>query len=155
MSSTSRVGKRSDAYVCRIGHQNAAHSRPYAISTKKLLPSIMAESEHYAPTADEYNEADRSAEVAQLEGERARTLEQSRRGMIEMDDAERIVRGIKARLDELAAQTSPQAIPQAISWTAPVPELNAWLRAVWSAVQLGPDLLPVRFDWTRPDWRAD
>jgi DNA invertase Pin-like site-specific DNA recombinase len=154
MSSMPRPGQRTPAYYCRQAHNKTAagHSRPYVISEARLRPAIMAESEHYAPTADEYNEADRTGEVAQLEGERARTLEQSRRGMIDMDEAERIVRGIKTRLDELAI---PQAIPQAISWTAPVPELNAWLRAVWSAVQLGPDLLPVLFDWTRKDWRAD
>lgn len=142
-------------WFCTEARTKPQHSRPYIVSDRKLLPAIVAESEHYAPTADEYNEADRTAELAALEGERARTLEQSRRGMIDMDEAEAIVRGIKARMDELTAQATPQAIPQAISWTAPVPELNSWLRAVWpGGIRLDADLQPVSFGWV-PGWRAE
>jgi hypothetical protein len=153
--------RRWVAYHCPLASADVSHPRPFSVAESKLLPAIMDEAAHYAPRYDEANEADRTAEVAQLTGERGDILDAAQRRMYSrdpranMDEAERRIRTVDARLDELAAQATPQAIPQGISWTAPLHELNAWLRAVWpGGIQLSRDLLPVAFGWV-PGWRAD
>jgi DNA invertase Pin-like site-specific DNA recombinase len=140
-------------WLCHKAHTEPQHSRPYIVSERKIMPAIKEEAGHYAPKYDEATEAGRTAELDALHADLARIKTAAVRGILDMDEAETEARAVRAKLAALDATATPQAIPQAISWSAPVPELNAWLRAVWSAVQLGPDLLPVRFDWTRPDWR--
>jgi hypothetical protein len=61
---------------------------------------------------------------------------------------------IDAELDRLDAAQIVAAIPPAIDWTWPPPALSDVLRALWRAVELGPDLRPLRADWTVPEWRA-
>jgi hypothetical protein len=154
MSSMPRPGGRHVGYVCRAAHNDRRHSRPYVISEAKLLPAVREEAGRYRAPGDEYQDTDRTAELAVLDAERRRTLEQSRRGMLGMDDAEAVIRDIKTRMDGLAAQASPTAIPQAVDWTWPAPVLNKWLRVLWTSVALGPDLLPDGFAWRFPQWRS-
>jgi hypothetical protein len=166
MSSTPRPGKRSAAWLCRIGHSNAGHSRPYVVSERFLLPAIKAEAAHLRPLdprtggpLTEYAETDRTAELDALETERKNILEMARRSMIGMDEAERMVADVKARSDALTHAARAIAIPPAIDWTAPAPALNLALSALFGRIRLGPDLRPLPypdgFDWTIPEWRAD
>jgi hypothetical protein len=46
------------------------------------------------------------------------------------------------------------AVPAAIDWSWPRKEINTVLRAMWTQVDLGPDLMPVAFHWRLPEWRA-
>lgn len=165
MSSTPRPGKRSPAWLCRIGHSNGGHSRPYVISEGRLLPAVKAEAARLRITnpatggpLTEYGEPERMADAEALRAERARILDMARRGMLDMNEAERMIGDIKTRTDALATKARATEIPQAISWTAPAPETNAALRALWSSIQLGPDLLPLPypdgFAWIIQAWRA-
>jgi DNA invertase Pin-like site-specific DNA recombinase len=142
-------------YVCGNAARDPNHPRPLQVAERAILPAIKSESAHYAPKYDEASEADRTAELDALHADLARIKTAAVRGILDMDEAETEARTVRARLAALDASTTPQAIPQAISWSAPVPELNSWLRAVWpGGIQLGPKMLPVIFGWV-PGWRAD
>jgi len=154
LSSMPRPGKRSPAMYCRVAHNNASHSRPYVISEAKLLPAIKAEGAHYRAPADEYTDTDRTAELAVLQADRTRIQKMTARGMLDMDEAEAMLRENKTQTDALSADAQRRELPQAIPWGAEPAILNAALRAsVWTSIQLGPDLLPVGFVWRFPDWR--
>ena len=66
-------------------------------------------------------------------------------------DAEKARAG--ADLDALGAEQAIVAVP-ALDWSWPPEAINAVLRAIWTRVEMGPDLLPVRAEWTVPEWRA-
>ena len=165
MSSTPRPGKRSVAWLCRIGHSNAGHSRPYVVSEAYIRPAAEAEAAHLRPRdprtggpLTEYAETERTAELEALEAERKNILEMARRGMVDMNEAERMVAEVKARSDALTAEARVIAIPQVIDWTRPARDVNTVLRALFDRIQLGPDLRPLPypdgFAWTVPEWRG-
>jgi len=62
------------------------------------------------------------------------------------------LREVEERLDAIADAATIAVIP-AIDWDASPAELNALLRSLWSAVRLGPDMLPVEFVWRNPALR--
>lgn len=70
----------------------------------------------------------------------------------ERRDAEAAV--VKAALDLLGDTEAIVKVP-AVDWTWPVPELNAYLRAIVSRVDLGPDMRPVWAEWRNRALRAD
>jgi len=70
----------------------------------------------------------------------------------ERRDAEAAV--VKAALDLLGDTEAIVKVPP-VDWTWPVPELNAYLRAIVSRVDLGPDMRPVWAEWRNRALRAD
>jgi hypothetical protein len=47
-------------------------------------------------------------------------------------------------------------VPQSIEWDVWSPDtINAVLRAMWEYVELDQNLMPVRAEWTVPEWRRD
>jgi len=141
------------AYYCRLARQSASHSWPHFTHEAKLLPAIRAEGAHYRAPADEYTDTDRTAELAVLKDDRARIQKMAARGMLDLDEAEVMLRENKAQTDALSADAQRRDLPQAIPWGADPAILNAALRAaVWTSVQLGPDMMPVEFVWRFPDW---
>jgi DNA invertase Pin-like site-specific DNA recombinase len=166
LSSMPRPGGHQVGYWCRKAHSDPGHSRPYVVSERFLLPAIKAEAAHLRPLdprtggpLTEYAETDRTAELDALEAERKNILEMARRGMVDMNEAERMVAEVKARSDALTHAARAVAIPQAIDWTWPTAALNSALSALFDHVQLGPDLRPLPypegFAWIVPEWRAD
>jgi DNA invertase Pin-like site-specific DNA recombinase len=156
LSSMPRPGKRSPAMYCRVAHNNASHSRPYVISSARLMPALKAEGAHYRAPADEYTDAiDRAAELAVLQADRARIQKMAARGMLDLDEAEGMLRENKTQTDALSADAMRHDLPQAIPWNAEPAILNAALRGIWTSVQLSADLLPVDGGtiWRFPDWR--
>jgi hypothetical protein len=136
-------------WYCPAAHVESSHARPYAISEARIMPAIRDEAAHYRAPGTEYA-ADRSAQAAKLTDDLARIKRLAKNGVLDEDEAASEASAIRAQLATLDQEAGPVAIPQAISWTAPAPELNAWLRAVWpGGVKLGPDLVPVAFGWAR------
>lgn len=170
MTSTSRPGGRSDAWLCRIGHQNAAHSRPYVISETRLLPAIKAEAARLVPldpktgrplseTGVDQDAPDTGARRADLRATLARIQRLAINGTLSEDEAAAEAHAIRDQLAALDEQEAGAVLfPPPISWKAPAPETNAALRSLFrSSIQLGPDLLPLPFPegfaWTVPEWR--
>lgn len=139
----------ADLWYCSRG-QRGAHAKPFSITEAKLLPWLQQEAgrlrtraEVLVATGAAYDDTEDRLLVAQLRsrgrGAQADALEAEL-------DAERVAAG-----EQVLAM---QQVPQAIEWdTDPVPEVNAVLRAMWSHVQLGPDLLPTEAVWQVPEWR--
>jgi hypothetical protein len=182
MSSTPRPGKRSAAYLCRIGHSNAGHSRPYVISSARLMPAIVAEAARLRPidpkngrpiseTGIDQDAPDNAAERARLNAQRVDILDAQEHRLYSPSDpkantaeAARRIRAVDDQLAKLDAQEAGAVLfPQPISWNGTTPEAiaarNVALRALWSSITLGSDLLPLPypegFAWIVPEWRAE
>jgi hypothetical protein len=154
LTSAPRPAGHSTVWLCRKGRTARASHGRYMISEGRILPAIQAELAHYQAPGTEY-EAARSAQVDDLRATLARIQRLAVNGTLSEDDAAEEARTIRGQLAALDAKAGPVAIPQAISWTAPAAELNAWLRAVLpGGIRLGADLLPVAYGWL-PGWRAD
>jgi hypothetical protein len=165
MSTMPRPDGRSPALYCVEGKSHkTTHSRPIVVSSAKLLDlrdplnprgPIEEEARHYRAKGTDLDAPDTSAQLADLEDERGRLLHQHAKRYLTDAELDRDLAPVLASIDALTREAAGVPIPQAISWTAPVPELNAWLRAIWpGGIELGADLLPVSFGWV-PGWRAD
>lgn len=136
-------------YYCGRG-QRGNHGRPYYVSESRLMPWMRAEAARLvAPDAVEIAEGqyDDSTERATLEALRGK-----------VSDA--VVDAGLADLDAKRAEAGERAlrvvsVPPAIDWDGwSVEHIHAALSALWTHVQLGPDLLPVDAEWTVPEWRS-
>jgi DNA invertase Pin-like site-specific DNA recombinase len=155
------MDRRSPRVTCYKARHDPEHPKPFGISEAKLLPALQAEAARFRPPeAVEMPASDQEARAALATkregigdayaagayGKVGSAEAKARLGdrLAELEDAE-------TRLDAERVITS---IPAAVDWWWPPRAINAVLRALWSEVQLGPDLLPQRFTWTVPEWRA-
>jgi DNA invertase Pin-like site-specific DNA recombinase len=147
-------------YRCPNGVANADHSRPYMVSEAKLIDAMKAEAAHLRVPADRVEMAAvDEAKRAALEAKRVKVLDSyidgsfdKVGGKAERDRRLAAIDGAEAVLD--AAQVLVD-VPQAVDWTQPPGIVNGVLRAIWERVELGPNLMPKRFVWRKPEWRAD
>jgi len=147
------------AYRCTRGNRLGwdVHG-PCWVAEAAILPWVKAEVAHLripdAVTLASDNAAQRDALAGRLEranelfviGPKAGGWTRERR------DAEAAV--VKAALDLLGDTEAIVKVPP-VDWTWPVPELNAYLRAIVSRVDLGPDMRPVWAEWRNRALRAD
>jgi len=78
----------------------------------------MAEGAHYRAPADEYTDTDRTGELAVLKDDRARIQKMAARGMLDLDEADAMLRENKTQTDALSADAQRHDLPQAIPWGA-------------------------------------
>jgi DNA invertase Pin-like site-specific DNA recombinase len=143
-------------YRCPIGVANPNHPRPYMISEAKLIEPMKAEAARLRVPADRVElAAVDEAKRAALEAKRERWIEQSGEGLIERAERDRRLAAIDAEIVALDAAQIVVDVPQAVDWTQPPGIVNSVLRALWERVELGPDLMPERFVWRKPEWRAN
>jgi DNA invertase Pin-like site-specific DNA recombinase len=148
---------RYTVYRCNGGRTDASHGRPYAITERILLEWAKGEAAHLRiPASTVVLAEERSAERAELDARRARVLDMFEAGHLTREERETRLTPIYdalERLDREAGAVSLAAIP-AIDWTWPPERLNPVLRELWERIELGPDLRPIRAEWTMPEWRA-
>lgn len=150
----------SPKYRCPIGVADPAHSRPYMVSEAKLLRAMQAEAGLLRiPYASAELAVVDEAKRAALEAQRDRWIEQYGEGLIDKATRDGRLAAVDVATDELDVARAVQDIPAAVDWTITatnaVAALNAVLRALWERVELGEDLLPARFVWRVPEWRAE
>lgn len=148
---TPQDSSRSLGYVCPQGHHDARHPRPIVVSEAKLMPWIMAEAARLRLPEEVTMDAegagyDDSLDRATLAAMRERIGEVAYLAGIDALDAAREAHG--------GRQRQLVEVPPALDWEWSVPAINAWLRAAFEYVQLGPDLLPVHAEWSVPEWRS-
>lgn len=145
-------------YRCPKGATNKDHGR-YYVSEDAMLPSIKDEAAHLRPSSWRIAGRTDDGELGALTAERTSVIDYGVKGRIDDDEVERRLAEIDAKLDELrqraAVDAAAAVIPDAIDWSAPPAIVNAALRALWSEVTLGDDLMPVKYGWRRKEWRAD
>jgi DNA invertase Pin-like site-specific DNA recombinase len=136
------------AYECR-DRVAPGHPYPRSIAESKVLPWIEAEAARLAAPGsiaipeDGYDD---SIERLALEGLRGKVADAVIDAGLADLDAQRAARGDQIR--------RVVEVPLAIEWEWPTDRINAILRAMWDRVELGPDLRPVRAEWTVPEWRS-
>ena len=142
-------------YRCHEARVRPDHAPAYRVWESALLPALMAEAAHLripgdaveSPTADK-------AERAALEAKRLRVKDMYEDGVIDKPERTTRLEAIGAALERLdTAQTIRLLPPEPIDWNLPPRAVNRILRALWDRVELGPDLLPVRYVWRVPEWR--
>jgi DNA invertase Pin-like site-specific DNA recombinase len=145
---------RSPRVTCYKARQDPDHPRPHGIALSRLLPALQAEAARLrTPEAVEAPVEDQAERMA-LDAKRERVLDMFADGLIDKVERARRLVAIEERLNQLDAAREVVAIPGAIDWSWPPKEINAVLRAMWSRVELGPDLMPRTFVWRAPEWRA-
>jgi len=148
------MDKRGPRYTCYKARHVAGHPRPFGIGETKILPAIMAEASHLrVPDRVAMNQADAERREA-LATRRSRVLDMYESGLIEKADRDARLYAIADELERLDAETRLVDVPPAIDWSWPPAQINAVLRALWEQVELGSDLMPTRFVWRVPEWRA-
>jgi hypothetical protein len=145
------TGGGANGWYCGRG-QRGNHGRPTYVSEARLLPWMIAEAARLVMPGDRLERADDgyddSAERAALEALRGKVADAIVDAGLADLDAQRAARGERARRLE--------AIPPRIDWQGWTTEaIHGVLVAMWAYVELGPDLSPVRAEWTVPEWRAD
>jgi DNA invertase Pin-like site-specific DNA recombinase len=147
------------SYRCSWGNRlgREAHGR-IVVPEAAVLPWIRDEIAHLRIPDAVTLDADNAAERERLAGrlERANELfvigPKSGGWTRERRDAEAAV--VTEALDRLGATEAVAKVPP-VDWTWPVPELNAYLRAILLRVDLGPDMRPVWAEWRNRALRAD
>ena len=137
-------------WYCRVGAADATHNRPYGITERKVLPWIKNEAARLRLPS----EVEMGSNAEYDDSEQRRGLEQMREAIGE--DAYRLA---VANLDATRAEHGDQArtvvdVPPGVDWSWTAEVLNTALRALFDHIQLGDDLMPVRAEWTVPEWRA-
>ncbi|HEY8869279.1 MAG TPA: recombinase family protein [Candidatus Limnocylindrales bacterium] len=159
LTSMPRAG--SVGYYCRRAHSDPRHSRPYVVAEPKIRAWAEREATRFRPVDADGQPIDRVrlAETSReerkaIDARRDRIMTMFERG--DLDPSE-----YAARMDAIAAdrtalddQERVATLPPGIDWTWSPASLNVALRALWHRIELGPDLRPVRAEWTVPEWRA-
>ena len=147
--------KRGPRLCCYRARVDTDHARPFGVANSKIMPALMAEAARLrAPSAVEVAAAGTERREA-LSAKRSRIIDSYADGAIGKADRDARLRDVDEALERLDAETRIVDLPAEVDWTWPPRQLNAVLRAIWERVELGPDLLPVRFVWRVPEWRAD
>lgn len=140
-------------YGCTHAYSVKGHGPRY-IAESKLMPWIRAEVARLRTPDRIAILADQDRKRADLEARRGRLVDAWESGTITRDDYMTRVAGIDAKLASLDAERRIVDVPT-IDWDTWTPQdVNRVLRAMWEYVELGPDLVPVRAEWTVPEWRS-
>jgi DNA invertase Pin-like site-specific DNA recombinase len=145
----------SPKYRCPNGVSDPDHARPYMVSEARLLPAMKAEAAHLRIPVDQVRLGTENASArAALEAKRERWIEQYAEGLIDKPTRDARLKAVSDAVNALDVAEALVAVPQAIDWTQSPASVNTVLRALWERVELGLDLLPARFVWRVPEWRA-
>ncbi len=145
-------------YYCSRGN---AIGRPHGRSSvleRNLLPWVKEEAARLRIPFDAIREdADNGVRRAALEAKRERIIDLYADGTIDKPERQRRLGEVDAEISRLEAAGRAAgrlvSIPT-LDWSWPPEAINAVLRAIWTRVDMGPDLLPVRAEWTVPEWRS-
>jgi DNA invertase Pin-like site-specific DNA recombinase len=159
MTPYSRVNGRNPRYTvyrCDGGRQDPAHPHPYAVNEAALLDWAQAEAAHLAIPGDRVAADARSDERAELDDRKRRVLDMFEAGHLTRDERETRLAPIYEALERIDNESAADVLAHipAIDWAWPPAQLNPVLRALWTRIDLGPDLRPVGAEWTVPEWRA-
>jgi DNA invertase Pin-like site-specific DNA recombinase len=140
-------------YGCTHAYSVAGHGPRY-VSERKLMPWIKAEVARLRTPDRVETLRGEDQKRADLAARRARIVDGWEAGKINRDDFMTRVAAIDDRLAGLVAERRILDVPT-VDWDRwDERRVNKVLRAMWEYVELGPDLLPVRAEWTVPEWRA-
>jgi DNA invertase Pin-like site-specific DNA recombinase len=148
-------GNREPVYRCHKADNTPDHG-PYRVGESAALPWVMAEAARLrVPLRDIGRNAANEAERERLSVKRSRVIDSYTDGAIDKAERDRRLAAVDADVAAIVDEQRMEAIPQAVDWSQPPAIVNELLRAMWTHVELGPDLRPIRAAWRRADWRAE
>ena len=142
------------SYRCRVGvRQGSAVHGLTLVPERAILDWVKREASRFRVPGDVAQIGVRDDERRASVTERRRRLALAFAGGALDDDTYRAEdRAILAEMEHIEAAVAVVDVPQTVDWDAWSPEaINAVLRAYWRAVDLGPDMRPVRADWKLPE----
>lgn len=149
---------RWPAYSCRRALDLPGHPYPRAVSEAFILPWVRDEIAHLripdAVTLATDNAAQRDALAGRLDRANELFVIGPKAGGWTRERRDTETAAVAGELDRLGATEAVISFPPC-DWSWPVPELNAYLRAIVSRVDLGPDMRPVWAEWRDRTLRAD
>lgn len=149
------MDRRSPRVTCYKARQDPSHPRPHGISEAKLLPALKAEAARLKITIDAVEVAAHDERRrAALSAKRDRVLDMYADSVIDKSERTRRLGEIDDEMEALDAARTVIEVPSSVDWTRPPAAVNTVLRAIWERVELGPDMIPTRFVWRVPEWRA-
>jgi hypothetical protein len=145
-------------YRCHRSGTAAGHPWRTKVNEAHLMPWIEAEATRLRLPDEVEEEIIQSREdQARLEGERAGVGDAYIAGAFgkvgspaaKAQMQTRLAK-IDGRLAEVEAEIVAQQVPPTVDWDASPETINGLLRSIWSEIDLGDDLRPVRAEWKLP-----
>jgi DNA invertase Pin-like site-specific DNA recombinase len=144
--------RESPRYTCYRSRQGG-HPRPFGIAESRLIEAVKAEAALLqGPTR--ISIAVEQGRRAELGVKRERVIDAYVSGLIDKADRARRLDAIDAEEETLDAECRVVDVPDTIDFTWAPRDLNRVLRALWTRIDLNAALMPVRFVWRVPEWRA-
>jgi Resolvase, N terminal domain len=135
----------SVAYYCDAGKRDIHHGPPFVVAESKIIAWM-------EPLASEWDLTFSVPEAAAKAGATLASIAASEAAIVNLIVAGKLSEAAAAHeLDKLHARAAIAqsvkrdgfTLARKINWRLPPAEVNAALRARWSTIRLGPDLLPV------------
>ena len=143
------------SYLCWRSRNEPDHQPTRKVSESSLLPWIRQEAERLQVPADAVETTGDPGRQDELLARRQRVIDNYEDGLISRDERAKKVSVIDGELERLAAVSAAVlTVPPAIDWSWSPATVNAVLRAMWDRVELDATMLPVRAEWTVPEWRS-
>lgn len=145
---------RWPSYGCRLAAERPEHPRPRYVTEAAIRAWAEPEAARLRVPDLGAGGEDATAERVALEERRRRVTIAYLDGLIDRAERDARLADLEADAERVERRQAVPVIPDAIRWDWPPRKLNAVLRALWEHVELGPDLRPVRAEWTVPEWRS-
>lgn len=141
-------------YYCSRSSRTPDHGRMY-VAEAALLPWVRDEVARLRIPGDTLEiRAKASERQAELQARRRRIVSAFLDGVIDRADRDDQLHKVDDALTRETAAVTSIDIPSEVDWTKPPAALNAFLRALWSHIELTPDMQPIAASWRRPEWQA-
>ncbi len=119
------------------------------------MPALMAEAARLRVPVERVRLAEeRRAELAVLDGRRARLVDALEAGTLTRVEVEPRLAAIEVERAALETVTRAVDVPQAVDWSWPSDALGAVLSSLWRRVTVDLSAGSTRAEWHRPEWRA-
>lgn len=148
------MDKRSARYTCYRGRHVPGHPTPYSIAESKLASAIRAEADRLRPPEMAEDHARDDGRRAAIHARRERVLDMYESGVIDKAERGRRLGKVADDMEKLDSETVIVDVPDGVPWDRPRRVVNGVLRALFDRIELGPDLMPVRYVWRVPEWRG-
>jgi hypothetical protein len=138
-------------YRCPVGALDATHGQ-YVVSERFLMDAVKAEAAKLRlPRSVEQTVQKATGDAARLQTKRQRLTAAWVDLGIDDDEYQTRLAAIDAELAKTEAVAQVLAVPGEVPWDATPATVNEALRAMWSAIHLGPDMRVATFDRVLPD----
>ncbi len=119
------------------------------------MPALVAEAARLRVPVERVRVAEeRRADLAALDGRRARLVDALEAGSLTRAELEPRLAAIEQERVILEASTAAVDLPRAVDWSWPTDALGGVLASLWQRVTVDMGTGTIKADWHAPEWRA-